>query len=125
MMGMISQRLRASAKGQQCTLQFPRICNHDPETTVLCHLPSPVKGMGNKGDDFYAVFACSACHAAMDQHDVDPREIDCYMLHALQKTIRHWIINGDLVLAGVKEEKAKPKSSKQLPPRRPLFRGNK
>ena len=116
-MGMISQRLRASARGQQCTLQFPTVCNHDPATTVLAHLPSMVKGMGNKGDDFHAVFACSNCHRRLDLERVDHE----YVVRALQKTIRHWVINGDLILAGVKEEKPKAKTSKTLPPRK-LFK---
>ncbi|WP_210255108.1 nuclease domain-containing protein [Ochrobactrum sp. MC-1LL] len=51
-MGIVSTKLRKSAKGQPCSFQIPGICNHDADTTVLCHAPSEVKGMGNKGHDF-------------------------------------------------------------------------
>ena len=94
-MGMVSQRLRDSARGQQCSLQFPGVCNRDPATTVLAHLPSPVKGMGNKGDDFFAVFACSNCHERLDLHNVDQ---EC-VVRALQRTMKFWIENGYLMIA--------------------------
>lgn len=90
-MGVIVPKLRQSARGQPCTLNFP-YCNHDPETTVLAHLPSQVKGMGNKGDDWHAVFACSNCH-----HDLDNRvytERDDTIQRALQRTQRIWFEMG-------------------------------
>ncbi|MEQ9892073.1 nuclease domain-containing protein [Pectobacterium aroidearum] len=58
--------LRESARGQTCTLQIPGICNGNPETTVLCHLPSPTHCMGYKGDDFRDVYGCSSCHDVID-----------------------------------------------------------
>jgi hypothetical protein len=117
-MGVVSQRLRDSAKGQECTLQFFDRCNHDTTTTVLAHLPSPISGMGTKSDDFHAVFACSACHAALDLHDYDAREISDYVLNAIRRTQKYWFDNGDLTIAGTKEAKAKPTSGKSLPPRK-------
>lgn len=41
-----SKALRDSARGQCCTLQIPGICNSNPETTVLCHLPSLTHAWG-------------------------------------------------------------------------------
>ena len=116
-MGIVSQALRNSAKGQGCTMQLPYICNYDPATTVLAHLPSPVKGMGNKGDDFFAVFACSACHAHMDAH---PLEIADAKLEALRRTQRFWIDNGLLTLKNdnVLHIKRAKGASKSLPPRK-------
>lgn len=32
-----SDKLRKSARGQDCTLQIPVVCNRDPATTVLAH----------------------------------------------------------------------------------------
>ncbi|MER2105083.1 MAG: nuclease domain-containing protein, partial [Pseudomonas atacamensis] len=48
-MRVSSKKLRASANGQECTVRMPGICNHNPETTVLAHLPCGQKGMGIKG----------------------------------------------------------------------------
>lgn len=57
---------RRSAKGKLCTLRLD-CCNHDPATTVLAHLRCfGWGGMGQKPHDFLAVYACSACHAALD-----------------------------------------------------------
>ena len=118
-MGVVSNRLRASAKGQECMLMFPGVCNYDRETTVLAHLPSPVKGTGNKGDDWHAVFACSACHAEMDNNQGHPR-MATFQLRALQRTQKVWFLDGLLAIAGEKEPKPKH-SGKSLPPK-PIYR---
>lgn len=57
-----SDKLRRFARGQTCTLQMPW-CNHNPETTVLCHVRMfGAAGMGQKPHDFLAFHACSECH---------------------------------------------------------------
>lgn len=107
-MGIVSQKLRASAKGQLCTLRTC-ICNYDPETTVLAHLPSPIKGMGNKGDDWHAVFACSACHDAMDRHSPVEMNWPAMRLRALRETQRIWFEMG-LLKISVDTHREKPSS---------------
>lgn len=77
-MKVFSQKLRASANGQDCTVRLPGICNFDPATTVLAHIPCGQKGMGMKGFDTVAVFACSACHDVIDgraQGEIDWSDI--------------------------------------------------
>ena len=75
------QKLRDSARGEDCTLQIHPYCNGNPETVVLCHLPSG-SGMGQKSPDWMAVYGCSSCHDIIDgrrpndsswlsNHDVD------------------------------------------------------
>ena len=59
--------LREFAKGQECTLRIPAICNGNPDTVVLCHVKPKGHGvMGGKPDDWQAVHGCSECHAAID-----------------------------------------------------------
>lgn len=60
--------IRRSAKGQDCTLRIPGICNWNPETTVWCHSNESVdgKGMGIKARDVEGCYGCSACHAYYD-----------------------------------------------------------
>jgi hypothetical protein len=60
--------IRRAAHGQDCTLQFPGICNHACETTVLCHSNylRDGKGMGLKAPDTAAAFGCAACHDVLD-----------------------------------------------------------
>lgn len=84
-------KLRKSARGRDCTIES-EVCNYNPETTVLCHIDSEEKGMGIKSPDYFAVFACSACHQALDGHDLDDR--DWYINRALLRTWGIWIDEG-------------------------------
>jgi len=61
--------LRKEAKGRQCTVAIPGVCNGNPETTVLAHLnnkPLFRCGMSQKVPDWAACFACSDCHDLLD-----------------------------------------------------------
>lgn len=64
---LVSLSLRQSARGETCTLRLS-CCNGDPSTTVLAHIRAfGWAGMAQKPPDFLAVFACSACHDALDR----------------------------------------------------------
>lgn len=114
-MGIVSAKLRASAKGQQCTVRSS-FCNHDPETTVLAHLPSEVAGKATKSDDWHACFACSSCHDALDRHTLGYG----IMFFALQRTQKIWRDMGLIVIAGDNEKPRKP--SHKIMQRTSLFR---
>lgn len=58
-------KLRDSARGEQCTVRLPGVCNWDPETTILAHLGGG--GMALKKDDMQAAFCCSSCHDEVDR----------------------------------------------------------
>jgi len=59
-------KLRKLARGQQCQVRLP-ICNHDPETVVLAHIRrAGLGGMGIKPPDLCGLYACDACHSAID-----------------------------------------------------------
>lgn len=61
--------LRQAARDQTCTLRLG-CCNHRSETVVLCHLRFfGWAGISQKPDDLLAVFACSACHDALDRRN--------------------------------------------------------
>jgi len=63
---LVSTKIRASAKGESCTLRLP-CCNGDNETTVFCHLRFfGWAGIAQKPDDLLGVYGCSACHDALD-----------------------------------------------------------
>lgn len=98
-MKVSSKKLRNSANGQDCTVRIARICNYNPSTTVLAHLPCGQKGMGMKGFDTVAVYACSACHDVIDgrgQGEVDWQD----MLRAVAETHEALIRAGILVVKG-------------------------
>lgn len=95
---MKSNKLRNSARGMNCTMRIYGVCNFNPETTVLAHLPCGAKGVGMKSPDNMAVFACNNCHDALDGRrndvEIDWRDV----LRALAETQKHWIDNGLLVV---------------------------
>lgn len=117
-MSLVSSKLRASAKGQPCTFQIPQVCCRNPETTVLCHAPSEIKGMGNKGDDHFAAFGCFECHTALDQYRVTDR--DFYWLRGVRRTQKIWV---ELGLMQFPETSPKAKPSSKILPRRHIMSG--
>ena len=55
------------AKGRECQIRLPGICNFDPATTVLAHYRLiGISGMGIKVPSLIGAWACSACHDACD-----------------------------------------------------------
>ena len=54
----VSSAIRKAAKGENCTLRLPGICNFNPDTTVACHSPWLRDGMGKgtKSDDLSVAF---------------------------------------------------------------------
>ena len=65
---IVSKKIRQSAKNENCTFRIPGVCNHNSETVVFCHAPSPSNGMGTKSDDFWGAYGCSECHSYMDNY---------------------------------------------------------
>lgn len=111
-MGLISNKLRASAKGAPCMFQIPGVCNGDPETTVLAHIRDGHKGLGNKANDYSAAFGCSACHDTIDNHRLEREEELSYSLRALQRTMDYWVKAGLIVVSGIDPEKPKTRPRK-------------
>ena len=75
-MNWVSKELRQMARGQDCLINSP-MCNHNAETTVLCH-GRKGKGMALKACDSDAVFGCSDCNYYTDQSGAQREEIDAY-----------------------------------------------
>ena len=59
-----------SAKGEDCTIRIPGVCNFDAATTVLAHRNGG--GMGGKTPDYQGAYACSACHDVYDRRVSHP-----------------------------------------------------
>lgn len=94
-----SKKLRDSARGQECTLRIPGVCNFNPETTVLAHIACGQKGMGLKSPDNMAVFACSCCHDVLDGRAKGDLT-DADKLRALAETQGFWLRNGHMTIKG-------------------------
>ncbi len=96
-MKVVSKKIRASARNETCTLQIVGVCNHNPETTVLAHLPDESNGMGTKPDDISACYACSSCHDAIDRRHrsgLSGEDREWYMRRAMVRTWRRLIETG-------------------------------
>lgn len=85
--------IRRAARGQDCAVRIPGICNRNPETTVLCHSNSLAdgKGMGLKAPDTAAAFGCSSCHDVLDGRRPRPLgmtldDVDRYFRAAVERT---------------------------------------
>lgn len=99
-----SAPLRNSARGEACTLRLP-CCNGDPQTTVLAHLRMfGWAGTAQKPPDYLAVFACAACHDAMDKRAPENGWMCGFedVLRALGETLRRQHEKGNLVMKGQK-----------------------
>lgn len=59
-------RITKSAKGEDCQVRLPGICNHNPETTVFAHYRMNT-GLGIKPSDLHGAYACSSCHDEIDR----------------------------------------------------------
>ena len=59
--------LRKWAKGKECQIRIPGVCNRDHTTTVLCHIRlAGLTGWALKAPDELAAIGCSSCHDMAD-----------------------------------------------------------
>jgi hypothetical protein len=88
--------LRKLARGKPCQIRLPGICNHDTETTVLCHVRLVgVSGMGDKAADLLGAWGCSACHAACDTSGpLDYEKRRAALLEGTARTIHQLVALG-------------------------------
>ncbi|WP_414945915.1 DUF1364 domain-containing protein [Serratia marcescens] len=61
-------KLTDEARGRDCQIRIPGICNRNPETTVAAHYRlAGTCGTATKPDDMQAAWACNACHDEIDR----------------------------------------------------------
>jgi len=87
-------KLTKSARGRECQVRLPGICNHDPEKVVLAHLNGG--GMGTKHPDLFGAFACSSCHDEIDRKTrlLDPAYARLCHLEGMVRTQLIWLSEG-------------------------------
>jgi len=60
--------LRKAARGRECQVRIPGVCNGNSETSVLAHIRlAGLCGTGIKPPDLIATIACSSCHDEIDR----------------------------------------------------------
>jgi len=85
-------KLRKSARGQDCQVRLPNVCNFSPETTVLAHLSGG--GIGGKKSDIHGSFCCSNCHDAIDGRIMTEHSYDYLQLahrEGVERTQDVWL----------------------------------
>ena len=85
---LISNAIRKSAKGEDCTLNIVGECNNDVSTTVLCHVSFGSRATGAKESDLSAVYGCYNCHAKLDGRTgvLDEKDKYFYIGRAIVRT---------------------------------------
>lgn len=69
---MRQTKLTKAARGGECQVRIPGVCNGNPETTVLAHYRmAGTCGVGIKSNDLQGAWACSTCHDASDGRRTD------------------------------------------------------
>lgn len=62
-------KLTDLARGEDCKVRVPGLCNFNTETTVAAHLRAAgLTGTGMKAVDLLSAHCCSDCHMAIDGH---------------------------------------------------------
>lgn len=86
-MSLISKKIRNSARGQECQVRMPGVCNRNNETVILAHVGKG-SGMGQKCDDIHATYACSACHDVIDRRvrQDNASEVQVYAYEGMVRT---------------------------------------
>lgn len=71
----MTDAITRSARGEDCQVRMPNICNHNPETTVWAHCNGSAagKGIGMKSPSLLGAYACSSCH---DEYDRRTSKLD-------------------------------------------------
>ena len=92
-MKLSNKQVRASARGMDCTVNIPSVCNYEPETTVYAHatvLP-PTGIIGGKHTDVLGgYYSCSSCHDAMDGRSFRVINKEDKLFYEYRAVIRTW-----------------------------------
>ena len=89
--------LRKAARGRECQVRIPGVCNGNSETSVLAHIRlAGLCGTGIKPPDLIATIACSSCHDEIDRrtHLVDAEYAKECALEGMARTQVIWLKEG-------------------------------
>ena len=94
---MKQTKLTRAARGRDCQVRLPGICNFNSETTVLAHIRiAGLCGTSMKPPDLIAAWACSACHDEIDRRTriMDADTARLYHFEGMARTIDTLIKEG-------------------------------
>lgn len=64
----MTDKITESARGEECQIRYPGICNRNRETTIWAHSNAlgAGRGIAYKSLSLCGSYACSACHDCYD-----------------------------------------------------------
>ncbi|EPH7219888.1 DUF1364 domain-containing protein [Serratia ureilytica] len=82
-------KLTKEARGRECQVRIPGVCNFNPETTALAHYRlAGTSGTAIKPDDAQGAWACSNCHDAIDTRTKTEYERETLRLYHAEGVFR-------------------------------------
>ncbi|WP_404273574.1 DUF1364 domain-containing protein [Yersinia similis] len=82
--------LRKEARGRECQIRIPGVCNGNPETVVLTHYRlAGTCGTGIKPSDEQAAWGCCTCHDECDRRTrlIDSDTARLYHAEGVMRTL--------------------------------------
>lgn len=84
-------KLRKAARGRECMVRLPYVCNRNSDTVVLAHYRlAGYCGVGLKPSDLLGAWACSSCHDICDgraKSHLSREEIQTAFAEGVMRTI--------------------------------------
>ena len=94
-----SLKITQSAKGEECQVRYPGVCNFNDETTIYAHLNGA--GMGTKHADIFGAYCCSSCHDLADGKTHDAyleNEVEVYFYEGIFRTQQILLDKGLIII---------------------------
>lgn len=94
---MKQTKLTKAARGRDCQVRLPGICNGNSETTVLAHYRlAGTCGTSMKPNDLQGAWACSSCHDEIDRRTrlMDHETARLFHLEGMVRTLDALIREG-------------------------------
>jgi Protein of unknown function (DUF1364) len=96
-----SKKYLSLARGEDCKVKIPGVCNGDTSTTICAHSNKVRhgKGMGFKARDYYVAHCCSSCHDAIDGRlhtHLSPQDMDEFWQRGFERTLDWAFDNGHI-----------------------------
>ena len=93
-------KITKSARGEECQVRIPNVCNHNPETVVFAHIGGG--GLGMKRPDTEGSYCCSDCHDVIDlrrrEQGIDYDRIKLYHHEGAMRTRKILLEKGLLII---------------------------
>ena len=99
MVSIMANPLRESARGKECLVRIPCVCNGNSDTVVLAHLNGA--GVANKMNDLHGAFCCSSCHDQLDgrvKSLFSKDELKLMHLEGIKRTQDYWLSTGHVTI---------------------------